>query len=281
MKLEKKIPINFYILKECNYNCKICFSQFENKRRLEHYEYLKIIDKLVGKVDKITFVGGEPLLYPRLLDLIKYSKLKGFITSIVTNGSRVTETFLKESQGYLDWVALSIDSLDVETNLIMGRGDINNQTDYSKIINLLKRYKYKFKINTVVSKQNWNESFSEFITWAQPDRWKIFQVLILDKINNQNKIEIEIEDHEFEHFVRNNRIKGIDTTVENNEGMLCSYYMIDPYGRLFDNTDCKITYTDSLLEIDLEKALEKLNVSLDKMETRGGFYYKENFIGGK
>jgi radical S-adenosyl methionine domain-containing protein 2 len=274
MKLEKKIPINFYILKECNYSCKICFSQFDDKKRLNYKEHLKIIDKLVDKVDKITFVGGEPLLYPRLLDLIKYSKSKGFITSIVTNGSKLTETFLIESHGYLDWVALSIDSLDLDTNLAMGRGDINNQTNYYKVINLLKKYKYKFKINTVVSKNNWKESFNEFIEWSNPDRWKIFQVLILDKINNQNKIEID--DYKFNYFIKNNRIKGVDTIIENNEGMLCSYYMIDPYGRLFDNTDYRVSYTESLLEIDLEDALKKLNVSLDKIETREGFYYKEN-----
>lgn len=270
----KKIPINFYILKECNYNCKICFSQFEDKNKLNYEEQIKIIDKLVGYVDKITFVGGEPLLYLKLLDLIKYSKSKGFITSIVTNGSKLTEKFLEDSREYLDWVALSIDSLDTGTNIDMGRGDITNQINHYEVVSLLKKNKYKFKINTVVSKQNYQENFKEFIEWAKPDRWKVFQALILEGINNLNKNEIEINKEKFNCFLEKNKIEGIDTISEDNDGMMCSYYMIDPYGRLFDNKDSKITYTKSLLNIDFEEAIDKLDISLKKLENRDGFYYK-------
>lgn len=274
MRYERKIPVNFYILKECNYSCKICFSQFEDRKKLSYKEHLNIIDKLIGYVDKITFVGGEPLLYPKLFDLIKYSKSKGFITSIVTNGSKLTEKFLKESKDYLDWIAISIDSLNTKTNIEMGRGNSNNQVDFVKIINLLKKYQYNFKINTVVSKQNYKEDLSQFIKSSKPNRWKIFQALILKNINDKNREEIEIEKKYFDYFLKCNHINDIDLIGENNDDMLCSYYMIDPYGRLFSNKDCEITYTESLLKIDLPEALKKLETSLKKLEERDGFYYK-------
>lgn len=273
IKLEEKIPINFYINKECNYNCKICFSRFENKKNLTYNEYLKIIDKLIGKVDKITFVGGEPLLYSKLSDLITYSKSKGFITSLVTNGSKITEEFFQKIDGKLDWIALSIDSLNINTNLIMCRGTINEQVNFIEVIKLIKKYKMKFKINTVVSRNNYTELFTEFIQWAKPDRWKIFQALILKDINDKNKNEIEITSTQFKFFVENNKSESIEPTIENNNAMIGSYYMIDPYGRLFDNQDNKISYSSTLLNVSLEKALNQINVSFEKMKNRDGMYY--------
>ena len=41
---------------------------------------------------------------------VDYPKEHGMVTSIVTNGSRITEQFLGEVNGHLDWIGLSIDN---------------------------------------------------------------------------------------------------------------------------------------------------------------------------
>ena len=56
---------------------------------------LKIIQDLADKgVEKINFVGGEPMLHPHLNDWIIESKRVGMTTSIVSNGTNMTKQWL-------------------------------------------------------------------------------------------------------------------------------------------------------------------------------------------
>lgn len=50
-------------------------------------------------VSKITFVGGEPLLHPLLPELLAAAKGAGLVTSLVSNGSLLTEDWLRRMQG--------------------------------------------------------------------------------------------------------------------------------------------------------------------------------------
>jgi radical S-adenosyl methionine domain-containing protein 2 len=49
------------------------------------------------------------------------AKNAGMVTMIVTNGSRLNEETLKQYKSSLDWIVLSIDSINSETNLKGGR----------------------------------------------------------------------------------------------------------------------------------------------------------------
>ena len=76
-------------------------------------------------MEKLNFAGGEPFLYPSFLrDLLRYGKeeLKLKSISIVSNGSKVTEKFLKENAQYLGILAISCDSFNPETNIKIGQG---------------------------------------------------------------------------------------------------------------------------------------------------------------
>ncbi len=85
----------------CNFDCSFCPSQFKDgsKRPLEFEKYTKIVDNLIeqspGKKVWFQFTGGEPTLYPKLIDLLTYIKNKGGYTSVISNGSR-TIRFWKE-----------------------------------------------------------------------------------------------------------------------------------------------------------------------------------------
>ena len=75
---------------------------------------------------KITFVGGEPMLIPYLRELVSYSKELGMITMLVTNGSRMTPENLDQMQGKLDWIGLSCDTGIPEITKRIGRGGITH-----------------------------------------------------------------------------------------------------------------------------------------------------------
>lgn len=121
----------------CNFNCSFCPNEFKDgsKRPLEIDKYLKIVDNLIdqsgGKSVWFQFSGGEPTLYPKLIDLLAYIKNKGGYTSIISNGSR-TIRFWKElaEKNILNRLFLSYhpeqeDSPDhiIEVNEIMQKTD--------------------------------------------------------------------------------------------------------------------------------------------------------------
>ena len=83
--------------------CKFCYATFDDMRvinQLSKEDSFDILDKLKqAGLQKITFAGGEPLLYKHIKEVIKYSKKIGLVTSIITNGSLLTNELLNELKG--------------------------------------------------------------------------------------------------------------------------------------------------------------------------------------
>ena len=86
--------IEWKIHNVCNYNCGFCGNRHKDgsQRWLSLDEYKSYIDKLLlisnGKPLWIQLTGGEPTLFPELLELMIYIKSKGIMLSMVSNGSR-------------------------------------------------------------------------------------------------------------------------------------------------------------------------------------------------
>ena len=59
--------VNWHCEAFCNYRCKFCYAGFEQQRKQPKISLdagLKIIQDLADGVEKINFVGGEPMLHP-------------------------------------------------------------------------------------------------------------------------------------------------------------------------------------------------------------------------
>ena len=102
--------------------CGFCFATFQDVKRemklpkghLPKEACISVVDRIAEfGFKKINFAGGEPTLCPWLPDLIIRAKEHEMITSIVTNGSKITE-WLDNLSGSLDWIGLSIDTVDPE-----------------------------------------------------------------------------------------------------------------------------------------------------------------------
>lgn len=162
---------SFHIVKPCNMRCKFCYATFEDMHvisQLSKEDSFTILKKLKDAgLEKITFAGGEPLLYKYLIEVIEYSKEIGLVTSIITNGSLLTDKLLEKLQDKLDWIGLSIDSLNDETNVKIGR-TYKKKTNYLELVSKIKLYGFKLKINTVVNRYNEGESMQEFIDAVDP-----------------------------------------------------------------------------------------------------------------
>ena len=290
--------VNFHLWEPCNMRCKFCFATFQDvkktilpKGHLPKEQAIEVVEQLaeIG-FEKITFAGGEPTLCPWLGDLIKAAKDAGMTTMIVTNGSKLTNEFLEQNQKNLDWIALSVDSLNSETNLLTGRAilgkiplDINY---YKQLAKHIKSYGYGLKINTVVSSKNYHEDMSEFILEAQPQRWKLFQVLPIKGQNDKEIADFIINDEQFEQFVSTHQTLGKDIVIvpETNSDMKSTYVMVDPAGRFFENVTGKYNYSLPIIEVGSRIAIQQMNYDFIKFVNRQGIYdwtkplYKTNQI---
>lgn len=264
---------SFHIVKPCNMKCKFCYATFDDMRvisQLSKEESFSILDKLKeAGLEKITFAGGEPLLYKWIEEVIAYSKEIGLTTSIITNGSLLTDELLEKFENKLDWIGVSIDSLNEETNRKIGRVS-KNKVDYIKLIEKIKAHGFKLKINTVVNKYNEGESIQEFIDEVNPLRWKIFDTLKVNGQNDKQFEEIRTSSKGFESFI--NRHHHPSMVVENNEAMTGSYLLIDPQGRLFENSKGEHTYSSPLQENTIGRCLSEIDLDRKMFIKRGGIY---------
>lgn len=278
--------VNFHLWEPCNMRCKFCFASFKDVRQtilpkghLPKEQAIQVVQELADLgFEKITFAGGEPTLCSWLPDLIETAKQAGLTTMIVSNGSKLTDKFLQEYKHNLDWIAISVDSLNAETNTATGRAISRNtslQTDYYfSLADRIKKFGFGFKVNTVVSRLNFNESMSNFIRYTKPKRWKIFQVLPIVGQNDLYIDNFKISDKQFQIFLdTHSNLNDFTTLVpESNKQMKGSYAMVDPAGRFYDNANGTHNYSKPILELGGGKAIQQVNYDFEKFISRGGQY---------
>lgn len=253
--------------------CKFCYATFDDMhvQMLHEADAKDVIVKLKNAgLQKLTFAGGEPLLYKHLKSVIKFSKSIGLVTSIITNGSLLTDAWLKEMYPWLNWIGVSVDSIDVDTQYKIGRY-ANAEVSYCSLINRIQHYGYRLKINTVVNRYNWQEDLNYFLNFAKPERWKVFQTLKVEGQNDKQFDEIKCSDVQFHSFIQKHKEQS-SLVPEDNAAMTGSYLLIDPQGRLFENSAGKHTYSSQLQHNDIDKCLSEINLNRKMFIKRGGLY---------
>jgi radical S-adenosyl methionine domain-containing protein 2 len=282
-----KIPaVNYHLWEPCNMRCQFCFATFQDvkntllpKGHLPKQESIEVVKAIAAHgFEKITFAGGEPTLCPWLDELIRTAKEAGMTTTIVTNGTKLDKDFLQRNRPWLDWIALSVDSLDHATNLAIGRAIIGkrpiDREHYLELVSNIREFGYGLKINTVVNSYNSTEQFDALIEHAKPDRWKIFQVTPIVGQNDGKVEKFLIPREAFNSFVDRHRHLSTMTTLvpENEDQIIGSYAMIDPAGRFFDDAEGTHRYSEPILTIGVEQAFAQVAPDPDKFLERGGQY---------
>jgi len=254
------IAVNWHLEAYCNYGCSFCYAPLTEQRlmpRLSEEEGTSMIEDLSSSgVEKINFVGGEPMLHPHLEAWIVASKSCGLTTSIVSNGTRMTEGWLTKMRPHLDWLGLSIDASNDEMHALMGRGlkgeiasGFSRHLELStKVWEIARRLGYGLKLNTVVTSVNSDDDMSELVGFLKPHRWKIFKVLRIEGENDGRVEPLLISQEQFEEYmVRHRRylqdFEGTQIVSEDNEDMLGTYAMIDPQGMVYTNLHSRYHYS--------------------------------------
>jgi pyrroloquinoline quinone biosynthesis protein E len=120
-----------------------------------------IIDKLDNSgILRINYFGGEPLVYPNIIDAIIYSKRLGMFNSMVTNGLLINEEKCRLLQYNLDAIAISEHGLRYFHDKVTRRSGAFDHV--LRNIKLLKNYSIPVTINMTVTKENY-QTIPEFV----------------------------------------------------------------------------------------------------------------------
>jgi radical S-adenosyl methionine domain-containing protein 2 len=284
------IAVNWHLEAYCNYACSFCYAPLTEQRlmpRLSELEGVSMIEDLSSSgVEKINFVGGEPMLHPHLEAWIVIAKSCGLTTSIVSNGTRMTEEWLVRMRPHLDWLGLSIDASNDEMHALMGRGlkgeiaaGVSRHLERSKEVwQIARGLGYGLKLNTVVTSVNLDDDMSELIGFLKPHRWKVFRVLRI-KGENDGRVEpLLISQNQFDDYMIRHRrslqdFEGTHIVAEDNEDMLGTYAMIDPQGRAYTNKNGRYLYSNkSCIEVGFSDAWNEVvtGFSETRFSDRGG-----------
>lgn len=233
---------NWHMTSVCNFRCKFCCMQkltgdlTSTVRASEVMHHLKRLG-----IEKINFVGGEPLCNSLIYDVTHLAKEMGFVVGITSNGALLTEKNLNRLSGSVDWIGLSIDSASDEIEWCLGRGDGFHVRHCTKVAEMVQNLGIKLKINTTVTKLTCQEDMREFIRNINPDRWKVFQFLHVPGQNDDAVESLGITDEEFTRFRYTNQDiqlrHGASPVFESADCMFDSYLMLTPTGSIFLNTE--------------------------------------------
>lgn len=117
---DKKPVVVWNVGRRCNLRCVHCYSHSHDQEyagELTHEEGLRLIDDLAAfGAPVLLFSGGEPLMRPRLFELIAHARKLGMRAVLSTNGTLITPDVAAQLKEFgLSYVGVSLDGLQ-ETN---------------------------------------------------------------------------------------------------------------------------------------------------------------------
>lgn len=266
----KKREICWLITTRCNQKCEYCHG-FRNIPELSFEENKEVLMKLIrAGVNYITFSGGEALLYPNIVELLKIARQNGVKSKLITNGSLIANNEkVREIVDHLDTITLSLDTTRDEINEQMGRGR-NHFTEIKKVLDILKNKDIRIKINTVVTKLNidYIEELGEFLdTNYKINEWRIFRFAPLRELAKENEKKFEITDEQFkstkEIFQKNYKNIG-KVNYRDNDDMESKYNLVTANGDIVRTINKKDVVIGNALHQGVNEIVKIMNEDYDR-----------------
>lgn len=179
-----RVPLmaNLLLTYRCNLKCFYCYVDTANRydKEIEIGKFYKLIDILYNRGTRlIVLLGGEPLLYNGIGDLIRYIKNKKIICEVITNGY-----LIKKHIGDLllcDSVCISLDGNEEEHDMNRGKGSYRIAVE---AVELLKTKNIPVRIKAVLTRNN-NNSL-KFLSQFAKDKKLIFTVSTAAEYDNRD-----------------------------------------------------------------------------------------------
>lgn len=240
------------------------------------------------RVTEINIAGGEPTLWPELLELVRYIRSKGLKVSLIHNGSGSMDLY-REIAPYLTTCGFSIDSVNPELQRRMGRcfrnGEVITAEEYAAKIRVLRSVNpgIKIKVNTVVNSVNLGDDLAPQIRAWGVNRWKFLRCMpFSDGVHDNAHMVISDEDYtaymrrllsQFgaDYVPEQFRYAVGNTTVVAERTLAGSYIMVDSNGCLVDDTkNTSYTKVADLRTDDFREGLSRLTLYDELYQSRYG-----------
>ena len=110
-------PVTFHLAPtdECNLSCDFCSVKDRGGNELTLEQCKMVIDtyaKLGAKSMELTG-GGDPLMYPHLIEVIEHAKHRGLAIGLITNGIALNDYELSWTKD-LTWMRISLSGIDFD-----------------------------------------------------------------------------------------------------------------------------------------------------------------------
>lgn len=151
------ITTNLVITDNCNANCLFCSIKNNKQEDFVPLEDIKSTIDILKENDilRINFFGGEPFIYPKIKEAIKYAKDNEFFVSAVSNGLNINLDTCKEIKDYIDVIGISVHGLKGSHEKLMGvEGSFDRALDS---IGNLASQGIKVGINITITGLNYTE----------------------------------------------------------------------------------------------------------------------------
>lgn len=261
-----------FLTLKCNQNCRYCH-RFLGIDEVSFEDNKRIINKIAEDgIKNMTFTGGEPLLYPNIIELVKLAKEKGLKVKLITNGSVLANNpKMREIYNYLDSITFSIDSCDNEINEKLGRL-YKHAENIKTVLESLKGKELNVNINTVVSRVNIEklEELGQFLREYKINAWRIFKFIPLRETAKINEKEFEISKAEFRInktlFTSFPNISKVEYREEND--MESKYVLIMPNGNVVVTENKEDVTIGNILENSISELLRNRNIEKTQKAVR-------------
>lgn len=101
----------FHVTAACNLNCHHCTYLNRDKSLSIPYDDVEWLAHVLAEhgTGAIEHSGGEPTVYPRILDVVKLVRRLGMRQGLLTNGLKLNEALGEEGIEQCDWIRVSLD----------------------------------------------------------------------------------------------------------------------------------------------------------------------------
>lgn len=172
--------IRLEITSHCNLKCEYCHnSEYSNRKDdMTTEEIIQLISNIKRKynINKILLTGGEPLIQNDVCKIIEHITSLGIKADLVTNGTMLTETKLRELENAgLKRIRISIDELGETSGL---RSDENPNRLWYIAKKIAEKSGIEVCIHTVCSPTNVDKLYDVYrkVLEVGAARWRVFDL---------------------------------------------------------------------------------------------------------
>jgi AdoMet-dependent heme synthase len=159
----------FEITRSCNLPCKHCYVEAGKPRdgELTTPEIFSVLEQLKAQgVFALVLVGGEPMLHPDFTDILNYAHNLGFVISIATNGTHITQDIINKLPKEECVVSVSLDGTFFHEELRVK----STFEDLCKNLFLLKENNIPTALMTTLADRNVHE-LEDILKFAQENNF--------------------------------------------------------------------------------------------------------------